>query len=123
VGSQSGIESCLGRFTEVNHLVKRSMTQSSKRLVGKFGASLRGTQRKAKYPVLRLIVEAYPPMNGVLSLTLPSRPNPIREVRLRQGGILDLLRECCGAPTRPELNARQFRYQDSLMGNRNSLLD
>ena len=118
---QSGIESCRGRFTDLNRRLKRKPTRNSNKLLWRRGAGQPDIRPKATYQLLKLIEVACLPVKEVWILIPHSCRSAGRERLLRRGGTLDIRSASSNEPTRMERCMPPFRYPGSLMGSHNSL--
>jgi len=120
VSHQSGIESCRGRFTDLNRRPRRLPMQNYSKAQMRFGASHRPTPHKATYLALRPIGITYR-MVSVASISIPwSALLPEVGVPLMHGGILEP-RAFYKEPTLLEQFAPLSSCQDSLTGSHKPL--
>ena len=120
LSNQSGIESCRGRFTDLNRRLRQLPMQNYSKAQMRFGASQRPTHRKATYLALRPIGITCR-MVSAASISIPWSAL-LREVGapLMHGGILEP-RAFYKEPTLLEQFAPLSSCLDSLTGSHNPL--
>lgn len=116
LSNQSGIESCRGRFIELNQAAKRSMMQRSSKHPWRFGVRLRATYTKATYRALRRIAVTF--HKHIVELS--SKLQLVRPLGVAACSKLDGIVELQGLnpePIRQERNMPQSRYLSSSIGS------
>lgn len=118
---QSGIESCRGRFTDLNRRHRRKPTRNSNKLLRKCGVGRPDTRPKATYQLLKHTEVACLQVKEV-SISTPRSCRSVGRERLwRRGGTLDIRPASSNEPIRMERCMPPSRYLGSLMGSHNSL--
>jgi hypothetical protein len=118
---QSGIESCRGRFTDLNRRLRQKPTRNSNKRLWRRGVGPPDIRLKATYQLLKLTEVAFLLVKEVLILTPRLCRNADRERLWKRGGTSDIRPASSNEPIRMERCMPLFHYLGSLMGSHNSL--